>query len=209
MENSRAASFLFLALLAVSSFITSCNSSPAASTIMDPGSTFTVQELNNGSLTTIVYTVFATAVTNPNTHAKAIGLSGQRSDNNAYDTMYWAYETNGDISIYPNPSSDPKTWWTLPFVSRTGAKTPYTTGQPNPSYDTTSIDWSGAGAAFPLSGQTYSTDSATVTLTQLFTQNPPAVQSLFHYTYLPSIGIIGIEDADNGAQDRVISYSLK
>jgi hypothetical protein len=213
MKISRTAFFILFTLLAGSTFIMSCKSSstspaPANKSIQDTGSTFAMQELSNGSLDTIIYTVFATTKTNPNTSGgKAIGLNSLRLSNGGSSQTYWCYESDGDLSIYPNPSGDATSWLTLPFVSHNSISTNYIVGGSNPDTVKTSALWNSSGS-YSVGGQTYPTDSVTVTVSSnMGSSSPPPV--VYHYTYLPTLGIIAIENTEDGTVDRLISYTLQ
>jgi hypothetical protein len=150
--------------------------------------------------------------------SKIIGLSGHRLSNNSYSSMALSYESNGDVSIKPDPSGNPATWQTLPFVSQIQNNSAYGEGSLalGDSTDVNSFAaGSGAGSLFQLNGQSYSTDSVTLTESDVIiasyngTITRDTAPAYYHYTYLPAIGLIGISDVDDGAQDRVIAYTPK
>jgi len=213
MKNPRIESILFLTLFAASSLIMSCKSNttapaPPTPSIMDTGSTITVFESSSGTTDTIVYTVFDTTLKNPNTSGgKVIGLRGLRASNNTTSMIFLSYETNGDVSIFPNPAGDPVSWLTLPFVSQSTINTKFIQGGVPPDTISTSAVWNKAGS-YVISGKAFNTDTVTVTITDANGSSSPSV-SKYHYTYLPSLNIIGIENFEGGPVDAVIGYTIK
>jgi hypothetical protein len=167
-----------------------------------------MQELTNGTSDSWIYTVTNTTKTNPKTSGgKAIELNGTQQSNNGMYTAYWSYESDGDVSIFPNPSGDAASWLTLPFITHNQISASYVDGAIPPDTIYTTAVWNSSGT-YTVDGQQHSTDSVTVTVTyNNGSSSAPFVT--YHYTYLPDLGIIAIENTDGGADDWLISYSLK
>ncbi len=144
------------------------------------GSTLTQVYFTPGDSEATVLTVDSATITDPNSSgAKVITLV--ESTIGQEDSTYQSFEPDGDIALSGQVWRPDGTFSVIPFATASTIHTSYVGAAGE--VDLYAMN-NGAGSLYPLNGASYSTDSATVL--QIIASNT----TQFHYTYIPSLGIV-------------------
>ena len=132
-------------------------------------------------------------------------ITETNASNGGIDTLYESFLTNGDLALdgYSTGWGPAGKFLTLPFVSHTTVIDTFTLSNGgNVAYDTVISVYS-AGAPYHLNGQTYQTDSVTVT------NNGGGGGVQYYYTFIPTLGLIATDGNSGSYSEWVTSYSPK
>ncbi|GEM_PF-2979239 len=184
-----AAAFLAFTTFGCKSDSTSTGNS-GTSSVPSAGTTFTISSDDGGFLDREIFTVRAADMSHL-TSSKVIKAVGVH-DNSQVDSTYYAYESNGDVSLF-STSWAQGVWATLPVGTHSDISVSANGGG---GVTIQSVaHYEGAGAKYSLNGQQYSTDSVTVTQTSVYQGSQIAVIKE-HYSFISSIGLIAIDHID-------------
>jgi hypothetical protein len=182
---------LFLALSAVGFVLASCKNTTTPPSTPPPlvpryGSTL-IQVYSSNDTTTI--TVDSASVTDPNASGSKV-LKLEELSIGQLDSMYESIEPNGNVALEVTGWGDPTAFYVLPFTTISAVNSSYTGA--NGLVNISAVG-NGAGKSFLLNGTPYATDSATV-----FSINSNDTDQ-FHYSYIPTLGLICIENYQPGS----------
>jgi hypothetical protein len=201
--------FLFTAIVSMagcSSNSTSVNTPPPV--IPAIGSSFITIDNNSDTVyDTVVTTTLPDTAHHGCTSVEISITNGQNFGNNPF---YESFLSDGDLALEGTSSGwgASGVFEVLPFASHATVIDTFTQNDGSTTYrDSVAAVYSGAGKPFVLDGQTYQTDSVTVTAFYIGL-GPGVSSSQYGYSFMPAIGLIAYYN--NGSKVQwTTSYSHK
>ncbi len=160
---------------------TSAPPSQQTASIPPLGTTMTQVWNGSGYEVTSTITVNATGLHDPGESTATVLKFVEVDQEGNVDSIFQSYRSDGDVAVNNQDWGVAGTFYTIPFASTAPITSSY-----NDAGETVNLTeiHNGPGNSYTLNGTPYATDSATVE------QSIGGQTTQFHYTLIPSLGII-------------------
>ncbi|HEY3874482.1 MAG TPA: hypothetical protein VGM92_03320 [Candidatus Kapabacteria bacterium] len=202
-------SITFTLALLIAAFAAGCSSSSSPSTTTNTatpiiptiGTTFQTADIDNGS--DLSHDTIATAAVVDGLHTGST-VRAVRSFGKGLLTTYESFLPSGDIAIQGTIWGE-YAFKVLPFASHTTVRDTFWDGT---AVDSIAAVYNGPGTNFTLNGQSYPTDSVTVS----YTYSVGDYTYEENYSFIPALGVLAYDRSEangGGICEKLVSYGAK